>query len=65
MTENEVRAIAAEEADRAIASLAGLVLKRLQLDRLSRDPARNTAEDVLDERLSEIFGEVLAQRGDI
>jgi hypothetical protein len=45
----------------AVASLCGLVLRRLQEDKLSRSPDRNAMEDVLDERLSAIFGEALQQ----
>jgi hypothetical protein len=56
MTEEEVRRIARDE----IASLSGLVLRRLQDDRPTRSFERNMMEDVLDERLSSIFGEALA-----
>lgn len=61
MTESEVRAIAQEEAARAVASLSGLVMRRLQEDHFTRSGERNAMEDVLDDRLSEIFGEALEQ----
>lgn len=61
ITPDEVRAIAKEEAEKAVASLSGLVLRRLQTEHLTRSPDRNIMEDVLDERLSEIFGEALQQ----
>jgi hypothetical protein len=56
----EVKAIARGE----IASLAGLVLRRLQEEHFTRSIERNAMEDVLDERLSEIFGEALRDFGD-
>ena len=59
--EEAIRAIAREEAQAAVASLSGLVLRRLQEEHLTRSPNRNAMEDVLDERLSEIFGEALRQ----
>lgn len=52
---------AREIAREAVASLCGLVLRRLQDDAPSRSSERNTMEDVLDERLSVIFGEALQQ----
>lgn len=57
----DARVIAREEAHIAVASLAGLVLRRLQEEHLTRSPDRNAMEDVLDQRLSEIFGEALQQ----
>jgi ABC-type transporter MlaC component len=64
-TEDQIRAIARDEAQKTMASLAGLVLRRLQEEHLSRSPDRNAMEDTIDARLSEIFGEVLAQGGDV
>lgn len=61
ISEDEIRAIAREEAEKAVASLSGLVLRRLQQEHLTRSGERNMMEDVLDERLSEIFGEALQQ----
>jgi len=61
LSEERIRAIAREESEKAVASLSGLVLRRLQEEHFSRSPDRNTMEDVLDERLSEIFGEALQQ----
>lgn len=55
---NEMAERAARE---AVASLCGLVLRRLQEEHPSRSMERNAMEDVLDERLSEIFGEALQQ----
>lgn len=60
-TEEQIRAIAREEAAAAVASLSGLVLRRLQEEHLTRSIERNAMEDVLDDRLSEIFGEALKQ----
>lgn len=57
--EEAIRAIAREE----VASLAGLVLRRLQDDRLTRSPQRNQVEDQIDETLSAIFGEALRDFG--
>lgn len=48
-------------ADEAVASLCGLVLRRLQDDRLTRSAQRNQTEDIVDEILSGIFGEALQQ----
>lgn len=61
MDEDKIREIAHEEAQMAVASLAGLVLRRLQEEHLTRSFERNAMEDVLDKRLSEIFGEALQQ----
>lgn len=61
MFEETMRKIAQEESKKAVASLSGLVLKRLQEDHLTRSFDRNAMEDVLDARLSEIFGEALQQ----
>jgi hypothetical protein len=58
-----VEALARRVAREEIASLAGLVLRRLQDDRPTRSFERNAAEDVLDDHLSRIFGEVLADFG--
>ena len=55
----EIRA--REIANEAVASLCGLVLRRLQEDHPTRSMERNAMEDVLDARLSEIFGEALQQ----
>jgi len=55
----EIRA--REIARETVASLCGLVLRRLQDDRPTRSMERNAMEDVLDERLSTIFGEALQQ----
>jgi ethanolamine utilization protein EutQ (cupin superfamily) len=57
--EADVRRIAREE----IASLSGLVLRRLQEDHFTRSIERNAAEEVVDERLSQIFGEALRDFG--
>lgn len=62
-TEEQIRSIARDEAGKTMASLAGLVLRRLQDDRLTRSPVNNIAEDVVDRVFSEIFGEVLQQYG--
>lgn len=56
-----VEKIAKQEAAAAVASLAGLVMRRLQEEHPTRSFERNAMEDVLDERLSEIFGEALQQ----
>lgn len=56
LVETRAREIAREE----IASLAGLVLRRTSEEHFTRSIERNTAEDVVADRLAEIFGEVLA-----
>lgn len=61
LTEERAREIAREEALAAVASLSGLVMRRLQEDHPTRSFERNAMEDVLDRRLSEIFGEALQQ----
>ena len=65
ISEEQIRAIAKEEADKAVASLSGLVMRRLQQEHLTRSNERNIMEDILDERLSEIFGEALQQFTDV
>ncbi len=62
-TEEQIRSIARDEAHKTMASLAGLVMRRLQEDKLTRSPITNTAEDVVDRVFSEIFGEVLQEYG--
>jgi acetyl-CoA carboxylase alpha subunit len=64
-TEEQIRSIARDESHKTMAALAGLVLRRLQEDPLSRDPDRNTAHDVVDRVFSEIFGEVLQEYGHV
>ena len=59
MIDDQVRAIAREE----IASLAGLVLRRLQEEHPTRSFERNMADDAVVARLNGIFGEVLADFG--
>jgi len=58
---DEVREIARQE----IASLCGLVLRRAQdsEQHLTRSFERNAANDVVHERLAEIFGEALRDFG--
>jgi hypothetical protein len=56
MDEAGVREIARQE----IASLCGLVLSRTSEEHFTRSIDRNTAEDVVADRLSAIFGEALA-----
>ena len=56
-----IEKIAKEQAEKAVASLSGLVLRRAQEIQLSRLGERNIAEEVVQERLSEIFGEALQQ----
>lgn len=57
VTPEGVRQIVREE----IASMAGLVLRRTQMDEahLTRSIERNAADDVVRRHLAEIFGEVL------
>lgn len=54
--EPQIRAVARAE----IASLAGLVLSRTSEEHFTRSIERNTAEDVVADRLAAIFGEALA-----
>lgn len=54
--EPRVRTLARAE----VASLAGLVLRRTSEEHFTRSIERNTAEDVVADRLASIFGEVLA-----
>ena len=60
MIDDQVRAIAREE----IASLAGLVLRRLQEEHPTRSFERNMADDAVVDRLNAIFGEVLRDFGE-
>ena len=55
------REVAKEEARKAVASLAGLVMRRTQELHLTRLEAHNTAEAVVHEELARIFGEALQQ----
>lgn len=63
-TLDDVQRIAEEEARKAVASLAGLVMRRAQEVQLTRLGERNIAEEVVQQRLSEIFGEALQQFSD-
>ena len=56
MTEEEVRQIVREE----ISSMAGLVLRRSQEENFTRSGERNMAQDVVNDTLARIFGEVLS-----
>ena len=62
--EKAIRELAHQEAKEIVASLCGLVLRRAQEVQLSRLNERNIAEEVVQERLSEIFGEALQQYTD-
>jgi hypothetical protein len=64
MSEAEVRKIAREEAEKAVASLSGLVMKRAQEIQLTRSGERNAASEIVREELSQIFGEALQQFSD-
>ena len=54
--ETRAREIAREE----IASLAGLVLRRAQEEHPTRSFERNMADEAFQDRMTSIFGEVLA-----
>jgi len=58
---SQIEALADKAAKDAVASLCGLVMRRAQEIQLSRLGERNIAEEVVQERLSEIFGEALQQ----
>lgn len=60
MTEEEVREIVKEEVDAAIASLAGLALRRLQDVQFTRSFERNAASDAAREVFGHLWGEVLS-----
>jgi len=55
-----IRDVAREEARKEIASLCGLVLNRTSEEHFTRSIERNTAEDVVADRLAAIFGEALS-----
>lgn len=57
----QIREIAKEEAEKAVASLAGLVLRRIQEVHLTRLGEHNIAEAAVHEELARIFGEALQQ----
>lgn len=59
-----IREIAREIAREEIASLSGLVLRRSQEEHPTRSFERNAADEVVSERLAEIFGEALKDFGD-
>jgi hypothetical protein len=58
-----IREIAREIAREEIASLSGLVLRRAQENHPTRSFERNAADEVVTERLAEIFGEALRDFG--
>lgn len=64
LTDQQIKAVAPGVARRVareeIASLAGLVLRRLQEQHPTRSFERNAADDIVRERLSAIFAEALA-----
>ncbi len=56
----ELHSVMRQVAREEIASLAALVLRRTSEEHFTRSPERNTAEDVVADRLAAIFGEVLS-----
>jgi len=55
-----IKALARAAAREEVASLAGLVLRRTQVQDLTRVPEHNIAEEVVNSKLASIFGEVLS-----
>jgi hypothetical protein len=64
-TLDEAEAIAKKAADAAVASLAGLVLRRTQELHLTRLEEHNVAEAAVHAELARIFGEALQQFSDV
>ena len=61
LNEERAREIAKEEAEKAVASLCGLVMRRAQEVHLTRLGEHNVAEAAIHDELSRIFGEALQQ----
>jgi len=58
-----IKALARAAAREEVASVAGLVLRRTQVQDLTRVPEHNIAEEVVNSKLASIFGEVLSEYG--
>jgi len=57
---DSIKALARAAAREEVASLAGLVLRRTQVQDLTRVPEHNIAEEVVNSKLASIFAEALS-----